>query len=140
MISYAGGWSLRIPFTDFSIYFLYADNFLQFWPRMILNKLDKNIGAKTFNFSKNWKLAFEKFFSRYPIGFWKILNSKKVKNELENNNEKICSRSSETVFHKIIFTANSLNGDHPPAWELMVPLGVPLFLINQKSYILKHDR
>ena len=45
-VSYTGEWSLWKPFKDLSINFLYADNFLQFWSRMILNKLDKNIFFK----------------------------------------------------------------------------------------------
>ena len=35
------------------------------------------------------------------------------------SNTKICSRFSDKVFHKIDFTANGLQKDHPLAWELI---------------------
>ena len=32
---------------------------------------------------------------------------------------KIYSRFSDTIFHKIVFTAFGLRRDHPPVWELI---------------------
>ena len=40
----------------------------------------------------------------------------KLKSEIEGNDEKICSRFSYKISHKIEFTAHSRHRDHPPAW------------------------
>ena len=60
-ITYAGGWSLCMPL---SFDFPYPDLFLQFWPRMTLNMLDKN------------------FFILFDI-------IKRFENQIESNNEKM---------------------------------------------------
>ena len=43
---------------------------------------------------------------------------KRYKNKIKDNNEKICSRLSDTVSLKINFTTFSHHGDHPPALVL----------------------
>ena len=40
----------------------------------------------------------------------------------------ICSRFSDTVFHKIDIMGFGLNRDHPPAWELN-------YLDNRKKFL-----
>ena len=44
---------------------------------------------------------------------------KSCKNEILDNNEKLCSRFRDAVSHKINLTANGLHRDHPQAWGFM---------------------
>ena len=46
------------------------------------------------------------------------------KNEIKDNNEKICSRFSDTVSNEIDFTPYGLQIDQPPAWELKLQFQV----------------
>ena len=62
---------------------------------------------------------------------------KKCTTEIENNNEKICRRFSDTVSHVIDFTAYSLFWDYPPTWALTKTLSVG-FLCPSGSYCSDH--
>ena len=66
---------------------------------------------------KNSKLALEnKIFSRQGIFFEDFDFNKMSENEIEDNNQKICSQFSYKVSDKIDFKAHGLRRDHPPVW------------------------
>ena len=68
--------------------------------------------------------AFEKQFFQGKEWLFKDVDFNEMwRNEIENNNEKMTSRSGDTITHKIVFTANGLR-NHPPASELMIKISL----------------
>ena len=59
-------------------------------------------------------LSFKVDFFKARI-FFNLDCNNLCKNEIECNNEKISSRFTNTVTHKIDFTTNRSHRDHPPA-------------------------
>ena len=52
----------------------------------------------------------------------------RCKNEIKDNNDKIWSRFSHTLFQKIDFRSYSLHRDHPPVWELIFKIDFKLYI------------
>ena len=71
--------------------------------------------------------AFEiKFFSKCISKI--LISIIGVKMKLRIIKKNICSRFSDTVFHKIDIMGFGLNRDNPPAWELN-------YLDNRKKFL-----
>ena len=50
---------------------------------------------------------------------WKIFDLNVLwKNDIKDENKKLCSRFRDTVSNKVNFTSHSHQRDHPPTWEL----------------------
>ena len=95
-ITHPSGWSLWRLFT-FNL--LYNDLFLNFSPKMTLNKLYKNsfvkFAYKIFNYiwknkiiKKNWNRSVRTFCFRQGIVFRNFCFNKRFKNKIKINNEK----------------------------------------------------
>ena len=61
----------------------------------------------------------EQFFSRQIFFFKNFDFNDRFKNKIEDNNQKISCRCSETISHEIDLTVNGLHKDHPPTWGLI---------------------
>ena len=98
----------------FAKYLSYSDlfwNFVLKWPWISL--------VRSF-LSRKLKIGLrEKFFQGQKWFFRNSDNKRRCKNRIENKIEKICSRFSYTVFHKIHFTVNCPHKDHSPVLELI---------------------
>ena len=77
------------------------------------------IKKQTFYFQGSLELIFN-FYSHVlkKTLRTKCFSKQGCKNEIENNNIKICSRFSYTIFQNIHLTAYELHRDLPPAREL----------------------
>ena len=117
-------------------------NFFKKWKIFIFNNITiKQILLKSNEFSaicEKLKVGLrEDNFSWQGLFFRILILMKSLKiilQYIEDKNEKICSRFSDTVCHKIDFTAYGLNIDHPPALALNFLL---IFSIIPKI-ILRH--
>ena len=65
------------------------------------------------------------FFKAKNLFFLFLVFNKMCIKEIEDNNEKICSRFSDTVSHKFEFTAHGLFWGHPCAWGLTLNSVLP---------------
>ena len=68
---------------------------------------------------KSSKRKDKQFFQGKELFFKNFDFKKRYENDIEFCYEKICSRLSNTVSHKIDFTAYGLHRDYPPTRELI---------------------
>ena len=69
---------------------------------------------------KKFKICLEEqnFFQGKEFLIKNLNGDNMFKNEIQDKNEKLCTRFSDTISHKFDFTAYGLHRDHPPAWVL----------------------
>ena len=88
--------------VEMNIYFFVRDQVIHLTPMLGYKKRPSGFEVRAQFF-----ITFKNFDFNYSY-----------KNEIEEYNEKIYSRISDTVCNKIDFTAYDIHRDYPPAWEL----------------------
>ena len=86
------------------------------------------------------EIGLEKNFFKIEKFFKNFYFKNRCKNELDDGNEKINCRFTDTVFHDIDYTAYGHQRDRPPALDLIIKIEISINLPQSNQAKLGNGR